>query len=165
MVWGITRLEVFLVIHLSFSHLTRENRIAVAKQQCGVGSDRACALWYLGSEGLSSRVGPRALKRNMGECTIPQQLGSHVINANPPIMKEAVATEKSHHWLSVNCRKSSEAPCLELWRVTICTSSFSSWLWCGFGLNQAVFLDKESPSRENIKIKFGNPSTKHASVL
>lgn len=99
---------VFLVIHLSLSHLASGMSTAVAKQQCRGGSDGACVMWHSGSEGLSSRTGPRALKRNTEECTFSRQLDGHVINANPPVIKRAASSEQSHHQLSVNCRKSQE---------------------------------------------------------
>lgn len=99
---------VFLVIHLSLPHLASGTSTAVAKQQRRGGSDGACVMWHSGSEGLSSRAGPRALKRNTEECTFSRQLDSHVINANPPIIKRAASTEQSHHQLSVNCGKSQE---------------------------------------------------------
>lgn len=42
----------FPVIHLSLSHLTRETRIAVAKQRYSVESDRALQYGTLGVRGL-----------------------------------------------------------------------------------------------------------------
>lgn len=42
------KVGVFLVIHLSFSHLASGARTSVAKQQC---SDGACGPWLSGSEG------------------------------------------------------------------------------------------------------------------
>lgn len=105
MVREITRL-VLLVIHLSVSHVASETSTAVAKQQCSGGRDGACVMWHSGSEGLSSRAGPRALKRNTEECAFSRQLDSHVINANPPVIERAASTEQSHHQLSVNCGKS-----------------------------------------------------------
>lgn len=59
----------FLVIRLSPSHHARGTSTPVAKQQCSGGNDGACVMRHSGTEELSSRAGPRALKRNTEECT------------------------------------------------------------------------------------------------
>ena len=93
--WEITRLEVFLVIHSSPSHLASGTSTAVAKQRCSGGSDGACVMWHSGTEELSSRAGPRALKRNTEECAFSFCAECSIIWSESFLFKEWIITTSS----------------------------------------------------------------------